>query len=173
MIKKTGKGLIAALFAMVGFTSFAQNKDVVDVAVGSSDHTTLVTAVKAAGLVSTLKSKGPFTIFAPNNAAFDKLPKETVERLLQPDDKLKLMNILTYHVVRGVQDANTILTAIKKGNGTATLTTVHGASLSASIKDGNVVLTDEIGRQTKVITTDLQATNGIIHVIDTVLLPKN
>ena len=146
--------------------------DIVGVAAGSKDHTTLVAAVKAADLVATLQSKGPFTVFAPTNSAFDKLPAGTVENLLKPENKAKLASILTYHVVAGKIDAVAVMAAIKSGKGKAVLTTVNGEKLTASIKGANVVLTDENGDVATVVATDLKATNGVVHVIDTVLMPK-
>ncbi len=167
---------IVLLFVVgiVGFNASAQmaTQDIVGVAAGSKNHSTLVAAVKAAGLVETLKSKGPFTVFAPTNDAFNKLPAGTVETLLKPENKAKLTAILTYHVVAGKLNAKAVLAAIKKGNGIATLTTVQGGKLTAGIEDGKVVLTDENGGKSTVTATDLAATNGIIHVIDTVVLPK-
>lgn len=165
----------ALLIAASIFTvqSFAQtSKDIVDIAAGSADHTTLVAAVKAADLVETLKSAGPFTVFAPTNDAFAKLPKGTVETLLLPENKSKLAGILTYHVVAGNLDAAAVLAAIKKGKGKVVLTTVNGAKLTASLVKGKVTLTDENGGKSTVTATDLKGTNGVIHVIDTVLLPK-
>jgi uncharacterized surface protein with fasciclin (FAS1) repeats len=149
----------------------AQQQDIVGVAAGSAAHSTLVAAVKQAGLVETLKSKGPFTVFAPTNDAFGKLPAGTVESLLEPANKAKLSGILTYHVVAGKLNAAAVMAAIKKGNGTATLTTVSGGKLSAAIENGKVVLTDENGGKATVTATDLKASNGVIHVIDSVLLP--
>ena len=151
----------------------AMEADIVDIALGSEDHTTLVAAVKAAGLVETLKSEGPFTVFAPTNAAFNKLPEGTVETLLKPENKGMLTNILTYHVVAGNLDANAVVAAIKKGKGTATVTTVSGGELKAMIVDGKVMLKDENGNTSQVIVTDLKGSNGTIHVIDTVVLPKS
>ena len=151
--------------------TFAQDKDVVDIAIGSKDHTTLVAAVKAADLVGTLKSAGPFTVFAPTNAAFDKLPKGTVEGLLKPESKAALSGILTYHVVAGVLDATAVVNAIKAGKGKAVLTTVNGAKLTASMKGDKVILTDSKGGTSTVTATDLKGTNGVVHVIDTVLMP--
>lgn len=145
--------------------------DIVGVAVGSEAHTTLVAAVKAADLVETLKSKGPFTVFAPTNEAFAKLPAGTVDYLLMPENKAKLAGVLTYHVVAGNLDATAVIAAIKKGNGKAVLTTVAGGKLTASIVDGKVILTDEKGGKATVTATDLKASNGVIHVIDAVLLP--
>ncbi|MCY7291880.1 MAG: fasciclin domain-containing protein [Ferruginibacter sp.] len=166
----------AALFVAVSLLSInvmAQTeKDIVDVAVGSEAHTTLVAAVKAADLVGTLKSKGPFTVFAPINDAFAKLPAGTVETLLKSENKATLAGILTYHVVAGNLDAKAVLEAIKKGEGKVVLTTVAGGKLTAAVENGNVVLTDEKGGKATVIVTDLKATNGVIHVIDAVVLPK-
>lgn len=165
-------------FAIVLFTSFstltiyAQNKDIVDIAVGSEAHTTLVAAVKSAELVNTLKSAGPFTVFAPVNDAFSKLPAGTVESLLKPENKSTLTKILTYHVVAGNLDAAAVMEAIKKGNGKANLKTVSGGMLIASLENGKVKLTDEKGGFAYVTVTDLKASNGVIHVIDTVVLPK-
>ncbi len=166
----------AALFVAVTLLSInvmAQTKqDIVDVAAGSKAHTTLVAAVKAADLVSTLKNKGPFTFFAPTNDAFAKLPAGTVENLLTPKNKATLVSILTYHVVAGNLNAKAILAAIKKGKGKVVLTTVAGGKLTAAIVKGKVVLTDEKGGKAIVTATDLKATNGVIHVIDAVIMPK-
>jgi uncharacterized surface protein with fasciclin (FAS1) repeats len=161
------------MFAMLtSFSGMAQTKDIVDIAAGSNAHTTLVAAVKAAGLVETLKSAGPFTVFAPTNDAFAKLPAGTVETLLKPENKAKLAAILTYHVVAGNLDAKAVMEAIKKGNGKVVLTTVNGAKLTATIDGGKVKLTDENGGSAYVTATDLKGSNGVIHVIDSVLLPK-
>jgi uncharacterized surface protein with fasciclin (FAS1) repeats len=169
-IKKIGLFLALGLFAL---NVTAQKKsDIVDVAAGSKDHTTLVAAVKAAELVETLKSKGPFTVFAPTNDAFAKLPEGTVETLLKPENKSKLAGILTYHVVAGKLDAKAVLAAIKKGKGTAVLATVAGGKLSSAVVEGKVILTDENGGKATVTATDLEASNGVIHVIDSVVLPK-
>ena len=154
-----------------GLTASAQKSDVVDVAISSKDHTTLVAAVKAADLVGTLKGAGPFTVFAPTNAAFDKLPKGTVDGLLKPESKKALSGILTYHVVAGNLDAAAVVAAIKKGNGKAEVTTVNGAKLTASLKGDKVILTDAKGGISTVTATDLKGSNGVIHVIDTVLMP--
>lgn len=158
--------------ALISLSTFAQKSDIVDLAVGSKDHTTLVAAVKAAALVETLKSAGPFTVFAPTNDAFGKLPAGTVETLVKPENKATLTAILTYHVVAGKFSATDVVAAIKAGNGTATLTTVQGGKLKASLKGSIVILTDEKGGISTVIVADLNATNGVIHVIDTVVLPK-
>jgi uncharacterized surface protein with fasciclin (FAS1) repeats len=149
----------------------AAEGDLVDVAAGSKDFSTLVAAVKAAGLVETLKGKGPFTVFAPTNAAFAKLPAGTVEGLLKPEAKGTLTAVLTYHVVAGKVDAKALVGQIKAGNGKATLTTVQGGKLVASIVGNDVVLTDAKGGTAKVTATDLAAKNGLIHVIDTVVMP--
>lgn len=167
------KSIALTLVALIGL-SFASNaqKTVVDIAVGSADHTTLVAAVKAAGLVETLQSAGPFTVFAPVNAAFAKLPAGTVDYLLKPENKATLAKILTYHVIAGTFDAATVVKAITAANGSLSLKTVSGGSITASLKNGKVILTDENGGTATVVATDLKAGNGIIHVIDTVVLPK-
>jgi uncharacterized surface protein with fasciclin (FAS1) repeats len=157
---------------MVGGAAMYKNKDIVDNAVNSKDHTTLVAAVKAAGLVETLKGKGPFTVFAPTNSAFDALPAGTVETVLKPENKAMLTKVLTYHVVAGKMDSRAIMKAIKKGNGKATLTTVSGDSLTASMSGNTLVLTDEKGGMSKVTIADVRQSNGVIHVVDTVLMPN-
>lgn len=166
------KKLIAIVFTFMSLFGLSQTKDVVDIAIGSADHTTLVAAVKAADLVTTLKGKGPFTVFAPTNAAFDKLPKGTVESLLKPENKAKLSKILTYHVVSGNLDATAVIAAIKKGKGKAVLTTVSGGKLTGSLDGDKVKLTDESGNSAYVTATDLKGSNGVVHVIDSVVLPK-
>lgn len=158
-------------FSLLALAATAQSKDIVGVASGSADHSTLVAAVKAADLASTLQGKGPFTVFAPTNEAFNKLPAGVVDNLLKPENKQKLSAILTYHVVSGKLDAKQVLAAIKKGNGKAELTTVAGGMLTASVENGKVILTDATGGRSTVTATDLKASNGIIHVIDTVLMP--
>jgi uncharacterized surface protein with fasciclin (FAS1) repeats len=157
---------------MVGGAAMFRNKDIVDNAVNSKDHTTLVAAVKAAGLVDTLKSKGPFTVFAPTNAAFDALPAGTVDTLLKPENTTMLQNILKYHVVAGNMNSKAIMKAIKKGNGKAMLTTVEGGMLTASMDGKTLVLTDEKGGMSKVTIADVKQSNGVIHVVDTVLMPN-
>ena len=164
--------LLLATSFFVNSAMAQSKKDVVDVAAGSKDHTTLVAAVKAAKLVETLKGAGPFTVFAPTNAAFDKLPKGTVETLLKTENIKTLSGILTYHVVSGNIDAAAVMAAIKAGKGKAVLPTVGGSSLSAAVVGGKVILTDEKGGKATVTATDLKASNGVIHVIDTVLMPK-
>jgi uncharacterized surface protein with fasciclin (FAS1) repeats len=155
-----------------GFLSASAQKTVVDVAVGSKAHTTLVAAVKAADLVGTLQSAGPFTVFAPTNEAFAKLPKGTVETLLKPENKSTLTTILTYHVIAGNLDAAAVVKAINDGKGKVTLKAVSGGTLTASLKNGKVILTDEKGGTATVTATDLKAGNGSVHVIDAVVLPK-
>ncbi len=169
-IKTIGLFFAASVFAL---NVMAETKnDIVDVAVSSSAHTTLVAAVTAADLVTTLKSKGPFTVFAPTNDAFAKLPEGTIDNLLKPENKSKLAGILTYHVVAGNLDAKAVLAAIKNGGGKVVLKTVAGGKLTATVVKGKVILTDENGGKATVTATDLKATNGVIHVIDSVLLPK-
>jgi uncharacterized surface protein with fasciclin (FAS1) repeats len=170
LIKLKTVATVVAFLSVVS-TATAQ-KTVVDIAVGSKDHSTLVAAVKAAGLVETLQSAGPFTVFAPVNAAFAKLPSGTVENLLKPESKATLTKVLTYHVVAGNLDAKAVVKAITDGGGKVSVKTVSGGTLVASLKDGKVILTDENGGVSTVVATDLKAGNGIIHVIDTVVLPK-
>jgi uncharacterized surface protein with fasciclin (FAS1) repeats len=166
------KKVFLVLFSLVSTLGFSQSNDVVDIAIGSKDHTTLVAAVKAADLVTTLKGKGPFTVFAPTNAAFDKLPEGTVANLLKPENKAQLAKILTYHVVSGNLDAAAVIAAIKKGDGKAVLTTVSGGKLTGSLDGDKVKLTDESGNSAYVIAADLKGSNGVVHVIDGVVLPK-
>ena len=158
---------------MVGGEAMYANKNIVENAVNSKDHTTLVAAVKAAGLVETLQGKGPFTVFAPTNAAFNALPAGTVETLVKPESKATLTKILTYHVVAGNMTADKIMAAIKAGKGTAALKTVSGGTLTATMNGPkNVVLTDEKGNVSTISTYDVLQSNGVIHVIDKVLMPK-
>ncbi len=170
--KKMKKLFVVMIALGISMSAFSQGKDVVDIAIGSADHTTLVAAVKAADLVSTLKGQGPFTVFAPTNAAFDKLPAGTVESLLKPENKAQLSKILTYHVVSGNLDAAAVTAAIKSGNGKAVVTTVSGGKLTASVEMGKVKLTDEAGNSAYVTAADLKGTNGVVHVIDAVVLPN-
>jgi uncharacterized surface protein with fasciclin (FAS1) repeats len=161
------------MVAVMGlFGTVSAQKTVVDIAVGSKDHSTLVAAVKAADLVATLQSAGPFTVFAPINAAFDKLPAGTVANLLKPENKATLVKVLTYHVVAGNLDAAAVIKAVKDGKGKAVVKTVAGNSLTVTLKDGKVTLTDENGGVATVVAADLKAGNGVVHVIDTVVLPK-
>ncbi|MDP2687970.1 MAG: fasciclin domain-containing protein [Aequorivita sp.] len=157
---------------MVGGAEMYPSKNIVENAVNSKDHTTLVAAVKAADLVETLQSEGPFTVFAPTNAAFEKLPKGTVETLLMPENKAKLQSILTYHVVAGKQSAAQIMKDIKNGNGKASYKTVSGGTLTAMMKGKKVVIMDENGGMATVTIADVNQSNGVIHVIDSVVLPR-
>ncbi|MFZ9263480.1 MAG: fasciclin domain-containing protein [Candidatus Kapaibacteriota bacterium] len=166
------KAFIFSLIAIVAINQSIAQKTVVDVAVGSPAHTTLVAAVKAGGLVETLQGAGPFTVFAPTNDAFSKLPAGTVESLLKPEAKSTLVKILTYHVVAGNFEAGAVVKAIEAGNGSAKLKTVSGGTLTASLKDGKVILTDENGKTSTVVAADLKSGNGVVHVIDAVVLPK-
>ena len=156
---------------MVGGAAMMADKDIIDNAMNSKDHTTLVAAVKAAGLVDTLKGAGPFTVFAPTNAAFDALPAGTVDGLLKPEMKADLSKVLTYHVVPGKLDAAALMAQIEAGGGKAVLTTVQGAALTASAHNGGVMLTDAKGNTAMVSTADVMQSNGVIHVIDKVLMP--
>ena len=157
----------------VGGAPMYPSKNIVENAVNSKDHTTLVAAVKAADLVETLQSKGPFTVFAPTNTAFEKLPKGTVETLLKPENKKILQTILTYHVVAGKMSSTGIAKAIKQGKGKATLNTVAGGKLTAWMKGEKIYITDENGNSAEVTITDVNQSNGVIHVIDAVLTPKS
>jgi len=157
---------------MVGGAAMYKTKDIVDNAVNSADHTTLVAAVKAAGLVDTLKSKGPFTVFAPVNSAFEALPAGTVETLLKPENKATLTKVLTYHVLSGSFTAKDVVKAIQKGNGKASFTTVSGDTLTAMLDGSNLVLMDEKGGRATVTIADVKQSNGVIHVIDAVVLPN-
>jgi uncharacterized surface protein with fasciclin (FAS1) repeats len=178
----TRKLFVAATVAAACAGAFAQvtvggapmypNKDIVDNAVNSKDHTTLVAAVKAAGLVDTLKGPGPFTVFAPTNAAFAALPAGTVDTLLKPENKAKLTGVLTYHVVPGKWDAAAIQKMIGEGGGKASIKTVAGGTLTAMAKDGKVMVMDENGGTATVTIPNVYQSNGVIHVVDKVLLPK-
>ncbi len=157
---------------MVGGEAMLPSRDIVDNAVNSADHTTLVAAVKAAGLVETLKGDGPFTVFAPTNDAFENLPDGTVETLLQPENKGKLTAVLTYHVVPGRLDFDALSKQIMAGGGTATLTTASGGTLTATMNGmHNIVVMDAQGNAADISTYDVYQSNGVIHVIDAVLLP--
>ncbi|WP_300567209.1 fasciclin domain-containing protein [Flavobacterium sp.] len=180
---KTQKFFSIAILALVfGASSFAQKtvtvggapmyptKNIVENAVNSKDHTTLVAAVKAGDLVETLMSKGPFTVFAPTNAAFDKLPKGTVETLVKPENKAMLQGILTYHVVAGKLDSKAIAAAIKAGNGSAEFKTVQGGKIWCKMDGKKLVITDEKGNQSTVTIADVYQSNGVIHVVDSVIM---
>ena len=185
-LKSTGLMLLAALafnvsFAQkmmdektveVGGAAMFPSKNIVENAVNSKDHTTLVAAVKAAGLVETLMSAGPFTVFAPTNDAFGMLPAGTVETLVKPENKVKLTGILTYHVVAGKLDSKELMAKIKEGNGTAELATVAGGKLWLMKKSGKLWLKDENGGAAEITIKDVYQSNGVIHVIDHVLIPK-
>ena len=155
----------------VGGADMYPTKTIVQNAINSPIHTTLVAAVKAAGLVDTLNSKGPFTVFAPTNDAFAKLPAGTVDTLLKPENKDQLVKILTYHVVAGKYDSKRLMKEIKKGGGSAKLKTVEGEDLTVSASGGTITLTDAKGGTATVTTADVYQSNGIIHVIDAVLMP--
>ncbi len=157
---------------MVGGAAMLPSKNIIENSVNSKDHTTLVATVKAAGLVETLQAKGPFTVFAPNNEAFLKLPKGTVETLLKPENLKMLQTILTYHVIAGKMNADDISKAIKIGNGKAELTTISGGKLTVIMKGKELILTDENGNMSKVTIADVNQSNGVIHVVDSVVTPK-
>jgi uncharacterized surface protein with fasciclin (FAS1) repeats len=185
---RTGKTFVASLMAIaitlsaaslkaetdpdVGGSAMFPTKNIVENAVNSQDHTTLVAAVKAAGLVDTLEGAGPFTVFAPVNAAFDKLPAGTVDTLLKPENKDQLVKVLTYHVVAGKVSSTDLVKMIKKGHGKAELKTVEGGTLTATLTGGKVMLTDEKGGMSTVTIADVYQSNGVIHVVDSVLLPN-
>ncbi len=156
---------------MVGGAPMYPSKDIIDNAVNSKDHTTLVAAVKAAGLVETLKGAGPFTVFAPTNAAFDKLPAGTVDTLLKPENRSTLQSVLTYHVVPGRVTAAELMQMISAGGGAARLTTVQGGMLTARMMGDRVMLMDAKGGMSHVTQADVMQSNGVIHVIDTVAMP--
>ncbi|MDX1943056.1 MAG: fasciclin domain-containing protein [Saprospiraceae bacterium] len=158
---------------MVGDEAMYPKKNIVENAVNSKDHTTLVAAVQAAGLVETLQGTGPFTVFAPVNNAFEDLPEGTVETLLKPENKKTLTTVLTYHVIAGKYDYNAIAAEIKKGKGKATLKTVSGGTLTAMMNGArNITVKDEAGNVANISTYDVMQSNGVIHVVDQVLLPK-
>ncbi|MCX5479161.1 fasciclin domain-containing protein [Kaistia geumhonensis] len=156
----------------VGGAPMYPNKNIVENAVNSKDHTTLVAAVKAAGLVETLSGAGPFTVFAPTNEAFAKLPAGTVDTLLMPANKDQLVAVLTYHVIPGKLAAADVVAAIKKGGGKAEVKTVNGAVLTFTQEGNDVIVTDTSGNKAKVTIADVNQSNGVIHVIDAVLVPK-
>jgi uncharacterized surface protein with fasciclin (FAS1) repeats len=164
-----------ALIAMVFFTgSFAnaQTTNIVEAAIASENHTTLVAAVKAADLVGVLTGEGPFTVFAPTNEAFDNLPEGTVASLLKPENIKALQGVLTYHVIAGKFNAADVIGLIKKNDGKATVKTVAGGDIVLSLADGKVIITDANGGIATVTAADLNQTNGVIHVVDEVLLPN-
>lgn len=174
---------LAGLFATPSFAqcqskakakqaSWNNSPDIIGVATSTDDFSTLVAAVKAAGLVKTLQGNGPFTVFAPTNAAFAKLPEGTIATLLKPENKDQLTKILTYHVIAGEFMASDVVGAIKNSGGSFTVETVSGDKLTASIRNGGVILTDENGGVSRISKTDVKASNGVVHVIDSVVLPK-
>ena len=158
---------------MVGGAAMYPSKNIVENAVNSKDHTTLVAAVKAAGLVETLESAGPFTVFAPTNKAFNKLPKGTVETLLKAENKKMLQTVLTYHVVAGKLSAADLVAKIKAGGGKATLKTVAGPNLTISLKGKKIQIMDTSGGKSYVTIADVNQSNGVIHVVNAVLVPKS
>jgi len=169
---ETTDGAVDSTEVAVDSAEMAKSSTIVDVAAGNPDFSTLVAAVQAAGLVETLSGDGPFTVFAPTNAAFEKLPAGTVDGLLKPENLEKLKGLLTYHVVSGKFDAAAVTDAITQGKGKYTVTTVQGGKIDLSIKDGNVILTDANGKSSTVVIADVAASNGVIHAIDSVVMPK-
>ena len=164
-------GSQSASTVMVGGAAMFPTRNIVENAVNSRDHTTLVAAVQAAGLAETLSGPGPFTVFAPTNAAFAKLPAGTVQTLLRPENKATLASVLTYHVVSGRMSAADLMAAVRAGGGTAALTTVNGGTLTARMSGGNLVLTDAKGGRSTVTQADVFQSNGVIHVTNAVSLP--
>lgn len=162
---------IIAQTKMVGGAEMFPTKNIVENAMNSKDHTTLVAAVKAADLVSTLESRGPFTVFAPVNSAFAALPAGTVDNLLKPENKKMLTSILTYHVISGKFSAEDLMKRVKKGNGKASLKTVQGENLHFTMNGNNLVITDSKGNMADITIADVNQSNGVIHVIDKVLMP--
>ncbi len=167
----SASGLAYAKDPMVGGAPMSPSKNIVQNAVNSKDHTTLVAAVKAAGLVDTLEGPGPFTVFAPTNEAFKKLPAGTVDNLLKPENKAQLQAVLTYHVVPGTLTAKDLIEKIKAGGGKAMLKTVQGEDLTAELKGKNVEIVDSKGDTARVTIPNVMQSNGVIHVINTVMLP--
>lgn len=158
---------------MLGLSNpVSAQKDIVDIAVSVDDFSTLVTALQKAELVGALKSDGPFTVFAPTNAAFGKIDSKTLGSLLQPENKSALAGILTYHVVSGNLEASDVAAALKKGNGKVTIETLNGATITVMSKNGGIYLKDQNGNYSKIVKTDVVGSNGVIHVIDTVVMPN-
>ncbi|MBX2827618.1 MAG: fasciclin domain-containing protein [Flavobacteriaceae bacterium] len=160
-----------ALFSFAQQT-MAQKKSIVEIAVGNEDFSTLVTALKAADLVGALQGDGPFTVFAPTNDAFAKIDSKALGNLLKPENKKALANILTYHVVSGKIPASGVASALKKGNGKTKITMLNGTGLTVMQKDGKIWLKDQNGNYSQIVTTDIMASNGVVHVIDTVVMPE-
>lgn len=167
----SGVTAFAAGEKMVGGAAMYPSKTIVENASQSKDHTTLVAAVKAGGLVDTLNGKGPFTVFAPTNEAFAALPKGTVDNLLKPENKAQLDKVLTYHVVPGKLDAKALMSDVKMGNGKAMLKTVEGDTLTVTDKGGKLMVADASGHAANITIADVDQSNGVVHVIDKVLLP--
>ncbi|ANH61762.1 fasciclin domain-containing protein [Dokdonia donghaensis] len=166
------KNLSLLIIILLSITSYAQS-DIIDLTVISKDHTTLVTALKAAGLISTLKEDGPYTIFAPTNEAFDKLPPKQLANLLTPENKATLASIISYHIVAQSLTETELINKINVENGSFTLQTVNGQQLVATLKDNKIVITDTTGHTSLLTKTGINGRNGIIHVVDTVLTPSN
>ena len=171
-MKKIVLILTTLLIVSASSNVMAQNKSIVDIAVGNKDFSTLVAALKAADLVGALQGDGPFTVFAPNNAAFGKIDSNTLNTLLKPENKEKLTSILTYHVVSGKLAAGDVVNALKKGNGKTQVTTLNGSKLTVMQKDGKIWLKDQNGNYSQIMATDVMANNGVIHVIGDVVMPK-
>lgn len=180
-IRGLSVGLIGLAFAtaamattnpVVGGSAMFPQRNIIQNAVNSADHTTLVAAVKAAGLVQTLEGPGPFTVLAPTNSAFEKLPAGTVQTLLKPENKAELVKVLTYHVVPGRLTSIDLKKQIKAGGGQATLKTVNGETLTAREEGGDIVLVDEKGDSSRITIANVMQSNGVIHVVDTVVLPN-
>ncbi|WP_427915751.1 fasciclin domain-containing protein [Stenotrophomonas maltophilia] len=172
VLVSAGSSAFAANTVMVGGAEMHPTRTIVENAVNSKDHTTLVAAVKAAGLVDTLNGAGPFTVFAPTNAAFDKLPAGTVGTLVKPENKAQLTRILTYHVVPGNYSSAQLLADARKHGGKATLETVQGEPLTVALHDGKLWVIDAKGGKAGISIADVNQSNGVIHVVDTVLMPK-
>jgi uncharacterized surface protein with fasciclin (FAS1) repeats len=177
-MKKLALVFVSTLFLMSSFVQVSNKSPIhsegtiAETVASSKDHSTLFAALKAGSLVEILKGSGPYTVFAPTNSAFDKLPAGTIDGLLKPESKATLAAILTYHVVMGKISAEEILAKIKEGDGSATLTTVQGGTLTASLKGSSVVLTDGKGGMSTVTSADMNQSNGVIHVVDSVMMPK-
>jgi len=172
VLVSSGSSVFAANTVIVGGAEMYPTRTIVENAVNSKDHTTLVAAVKAAGLVDTLNGAGPFTVFAPTNAAFEKLPAGTVETLVKPENKAQLTRILTYHVVPGNYSSAQLLADARKHSGKATLKTVQGEPLTVALHDGKLWVIDAKGGKAGISIADVGQSNGVIHVVDTVLMPK-
>jgi len=164
--------IFTTMVALTISTVATAQKTIVDVAVGNDDFSTLVAAVKAADLVSALQADGPYTVFAPTNAAFGKIDEGTLNSLLEPKNKETLTSILTYHVVPSKLMANDVVAALKKGKGKVEVKALNGGTLTVMSKDGKIWIKDEKGNYSEIVATDVNASNGVIHVIDTVVMPK-